>query len=1714
MSDMQALRRLAAAHGIELRWHDVWGRAHEPPDATLRALLHAMHVPAHDDVEVQRALREYETVIWRQPLPPAVALSEFESSPEVVLRLPDQWDADTLAWRLLEESGQEQGAPFVVRGLRETGRAHLDGQRFVARRLVLRAKLCPGYHRLQLLRGRQPLAEALLIVTPQTCYTPQAVQEDGRTWGPAVQLYAVRSERNWGIGDFTDLQLLLEQWAQRGAGVVGLNPLHAPFLQNPDQASPYSASSRLFLNPLYLDPERIDDFPECERVRRLVGSAEFQTRLHELRTGELVDYAAVTAAKMSVYELLYTTFRQNQLGTSSARAREFREFQARSGPALQRHALFEALQEHFVRQDPDQWNWAAWPEAYRDPDSPEVGRFAEGNRERIEFFQWLQWQADSQLARVGQRSLELHLGIGLYGDLAVSADRNGAEVWSGQHLYALGASVGAPPDDFNLAGQNWGLPPLIPARLAQARFAPLIDALRANMRHNGALRIDHVMGLARLFWIPAGGSPADGTYVHYPLDELLAIVALESQRNHCMVVGEDLGTVPDEIRHALRARRALSCRILYFERYPSGEFKAPGEYPAQALVAATTHDLPTLSGFWEGRDLALRSELNLFPSDEVRQQQTVERSQDRAHLLLALEREGLLPSGISPDPASVPIMTPELARSLQVYLARTPCQLLTIQLEDVLGMADQANLPGSSSLRPNWRRKLTLGLERWPQDDRFVELCEAVRRARPAHASTPLPAEGAGGHTARIPRATYRLQLNQQFGFGAATAIVPYLAELGVSHVYCSPYLRARPGSSHGYDIIDHSALNPEIGRSEDFERFVAALRAHGMGQLLDLVPNHMGVMGADNPWWMDVLENGRSSVYAEFFDIDWEPLNPALRSKLLVPVLGDHYGVVLEGGELRLEFERELGCFSVLYYQHRFPIDPQEYPRVLERAARALPVQEPDDIVRAEFQSLITAFSHLPKRDQQEPQLKSERNRDKELHKRRLAALCRAHSALAGAVDTALLALNGTPGEPRSFDALDELLDAQAYRLAFWRVASDEINYRRFLDINDLAALRMENEAVFEATHRLLFELVAAGKVDGVRIDHLDGLYGPGEYLQRLQDRFALCVGGTRSGNDDKTALPLYVVIEKITAGHERTLPSWPVHGTTGYRFANVLNGLFVDPAARDKMDRIYRAFVHGSPDYDEVVYESKRLILRTALAGELSVLAHQLARIGQADRRTRDFTLNDLRRALTEVVACFPVYRTYVGDKVGRQDRRFIEWAVARAKRRSRDADITIFDFLRSVLLGEIEQPGSELAHQARVFMSKLQQFTAPVSAKGVEDTAFYRYVRLVSLNEVGGNPDHFGSSLSAFHSASLDRSRRWPDTMLATSTHDTKRSEDVRLRIDALSEMPAVWRLNLRHWYRINRSRKRKVEDTLAPSANDEYLLYQTLVGTWPLEPLDETALAAYRSRIQDYMLKAVREAKAHSSWINVNAEYERAVTDFVDGVLARRNGNLFLDAFLPLQRRIARLAMLHGLSHTAIKLASPGVPDLFQGSELWDLSLVDPDNRRPVDYDRRRALLAEISARCKDSAENLRGWLRSILSSPADGRCKLYVTYRSLHLRRIRAELFRRGEYLALRAEGARAHHVVCFARRDPRSAVIVAAPRLLGALLEDAEAPALGERVWGDTSIPVPWLAPRARLRNVLTGDEVEAQPHEAGPRLLARELLQHFPVALIELSME
>ena len=725
------LDQLCSIYGIYQEYYTIWGQHHPTGERTKRAILAAMGVPAEDDDAVVRSLHRHESRRWSRLLPPVFVGREHAGVFRIPLAIPASLDQAACRWRLHSENGHETGGEFVPAALEEAERHYLEDMEYVRRVLVLDQAIETGYHQLFIECGGSVYGEMPFIVAPQTCYTPPAIQGEGRAWGFAAQLYGVRSSRNWGLGDFGDLRAMVDFSAEVGAGIVLLNPMHALFPDTPEHASPYSPSSRVWFNTLYLDVEAIDDFAECGPARERVFAPESQEKLKALRDSAQVDYPGVAAAKREILELLYQHFRSHHIAQSSERARNFRAFQAEHGESLRKLAQFEALQEHFHARSDTSWGWPSWPQAFQDQHGAEVASFSEAHLERVEFYEYLQWQAFLQLESVGQRSWERGLGIGVMLDLAIGVAEGGASTWTRPELYALAASAGAPPDEINLMGQDWGLPPWIPHKLTEAAYEPFIELLRTNMRFAGALRMDHVMGLRRLFWVVRGLPAAEGTYVSYPFEDLLGILALESQRNRCLVVGEDLGTVPDEVRHALHPAGVLSTRVLYFERQHDGRMKPPRDYPAQAAATVTTHDLPTLTGFWQGLDIELRERLQLFPSEEVRNRQTASRNADRPHLLQALEGEGLLPPGGNTQPESFPEMTPELAQAVYAYLARSPSKLLLVQMEDGFGVAEQPNLPGTTeAIYPCWRLKLPVGLEAWRDDACLQGIIQALRRER------------------------------------------------------------------------------------------------------------------------------------------------------------------------------------------------------------------------------------------------------------------------------------------------------------------------------------------------------------------------------------------------------------------------------------------------------------------------------------------------------------------------------------------------------------------------------------------------------------------------------------------------------------------------------------------------------------------------------------------------------------------------------------------------------------------------------------------------------------------------------------------------------------------------------------------------------------------------------------------------------------------------
>jgi (1->4)-alpha-D-glucan 1-alpha-D-glucosylmutase len=849
----------------------------------------------------------------------------------------------------------------------------------------------------------------------------------------------------------------------------------------------------------------------------------------------------------------------------------------------------------------------------------------------------------------------------------------------------------------------------------------------------------------------------------------------------------------------------------------------------------------------------------------------------------------------------------------------------------------------------------------------------------------------------RAPRATYRLQFRREFGFHDAAALAPYLSGLGVSHVYASPYLRARPGSTHGYDIVAHDELNPELGDRAAFAAMHEAFNVSGLAQILDFVPNHMGVTGADNPLWLDVLEWGPDSPYAGWFDIDWEPAALYLTEKLLVPVLGDQYGAVLGDGKLELKFDAAAGSFAVWAYDtHKLPVSPLHYAQVLGN-------EDPH------LERLGDAFSALP---EWRPQVK---RRAEEL-KQELAMAVASRPEAAACVAERLRRFNGDSQEGDASRArLDALIQRQYWRASHFRVAGDDINYRRFFNINDLAGLRVELPEVFEHIHQLVAQLLRNGVIDGLRIDHIDGLLDPAQYLARLR-AMALDPGGV--------SRPFHVVVEKILAEDERLPAEWQVEGTTGYEFANQMLRLLTDARGEPALTAIWREFSGARDTFEEMVRDSKIFIMKNEMASELNVLARDAARVARQNSRTADFTRRILHRALRATVACFPVYRTYLDSRgeISEADRRRILSALAGARELERDLDPSVFDFLELLLTGAlVSSPRSGFSrHAALRCAMKFQQFSGPVMAKGLEDTAFYRYNRLISHNEVGGDPRRLGGTLQDFHDENLQRQRNAPASMLGTSTHDTKRGEDVRMRLVTLAEIPEEWSERVRAWHRILGAEARALDD-----ASLEYFFYQTLLGSYPVTAgfsVDE-----YRDRLCGAMTKAAREARHRTSWARPNEAYEACLTALVGAALASR---VFMDDFEPFQQRVARAGAQNSLVQTVLKLTLPGVPDIYQGAELWDLSLVDPDNRRPVDYGLRQALLSELLTRWEQQPA---ATLRDASANWQDGRIKLLLTAVLLRLRADNDALVS-GEYVP--CEFAAESGSAGFLRRSADSTVLV------------------------------------------------------------------------------
>ncbi len=943
----------------------------------------------------------------------------------------------------------------------------------------------------------------------------------------------------------------------------------------------------------------------------------------------------------------------------------------------------------------------------------------------------------------------------------------------------------------------------------------------------------------------------------------------------------------------------------------------------------------------------------------------------------------------------------------------------------------------------------------------------------------------------RIPTATYRIQFNSAFGFENAHQIISYLSDLGISDFYASPIFKARAGSTHGYDVVDANQINPELGTEETFDYLINEVKKHGMGWLQDIVPNHMAY-DSENQLLMDVLEHGPDSDYTDYFDIIWNAPNADRTQPILAPLLGDFYGDCLDKGEIQLQYAAS--GLSVNYYGLKLPLKLESYAQFLThnlgQLTRSLGRNHPDFVKLLGILYILKTVPSEVTGKQRQDQIS--------FVKGILWDLYDANPEIKAFVDQNIIDFNGEPGRSESFNLLNNLLSEQFFRLTFWKVGAEEINYRRFFTVNELISMKVEELKVFNATHGLIFKLVESGTFTGLRIDHIDGLYNPTQYLDRLRQR----VGDN-----------LYITVEKILELTEDLLPNWPIQGATGYEFLNYANGIFCQTTNEAQFDEIYAHIAETRVPYAEMVTDKKHLILERNLAGDIDNLTQLLKYISTKNRYSNDFTLNGLKRALVEVLIQFPVYRTYINQL---QDSRkkpssekqhqdlYVKAVIEKAKV-ILPLLLNELNFIEKVLLLQYEDTLSQTEKdQWLYFVMRLQQYTGPLMAKGAEDTALYVYSRLISLNEVGGNPGHFGVTIDEFHQFNQKRQTNWNHTMNATATHDTKRGEDVRARLNVLSEIPVAWEKQASTWSAINHAYRTNTNGLEMPAKNDEYFFYQTLLGAFPFVAEE---YPQFIDRIKDYVIKAVREAKVHSAWLHTNSAYEEAFTEFVDKVLEISDQNQFLREFQPFQQWVSHYGTFNSLAQVLLKLTAPGVPDFYQGTELWDFSLVDPDNRRPVDFEHRSHLLQSLKTA---SQTNVLSLVQELLNTRTDGRIKLFLIYRVLHFRNQYSTLFEQGKYVPLAVTGKFQDHIVSFARIEGTQMAIVVVPRLLTSIVQPEEDP-LSEKIWGDTQIELPQNAPPAWQEVICAepegGDSRLIQAIEG--KLAVSTVLQHFPVGLL-----
>jgi (1->4)-alpha-D-glucan 1-alpha-D-glucosylmutase len=1564
MSKQKLIKKLASLYGIIPEYIDMAGKLNKITYNECVEFLKIIGFQSDQIDNLEESIYQIEFEKWNQWIPPVLVIKQPEL-PVIQLRLSKKELGKPFEWVLIEENGNVHRDWFTTQNLSMSiYRVFKKRGTFYQFALPLPVNPGMGYHTLKIINEAGKEVSMKLIVTPEKCYIPPAMKDISRINGPRLDLY---NKDNFLNADYRYIRSIINNISIERATTVAIGAINTNSLNHDEKFVSYLPSNRFMFNVVFLNLEDIMDYLEDRSIQLSLLLNEFYEKGRQFSKGEDVEFSELYKLKLKILKKLYYSFREYHINVNSPRSKEFQFYLSQKGDILRNLSLFEALQEYFYNEFEEYKTWHEWPEAYQNPDSEVVKSFLHNNIELVQFYEFLQWQADIQLGEAGKASYRNGLNIGLFSTLPFNVDPEGSATWLNQDYFAFGARyMIEKPEENDTPVYSV---PMLPHKLIENAYEYFINYIRPNMNHVGAIEIDNIIGLEYLHWFTSEDFTDKGFFVKYPLEDLLGIIALESHRQRCMIISDDYTRLSPRIKQIIM-------------------------------------------------------------------------------------RYGIVTRSV-------------------------------VELKDVVNEEEARNLFGK--VRPD------IDIDRGVVDPAVCYLEDTFKT--------------------RIPLATYRFQFNQDFTFRDAMHLVPYLKKLGVTHCYASPLLCSRENSTHGYDIINHNAFNPSLGSIDDFYQFVDELHRHDMGLIVDIVPNHMGV-NKENAWWMDVLENGPSSEYATYFDIDWNPLKAELFGKVLIPVLGDHYGNILASGQLKFKFSQETGKITLYYYEHEFPINPSSYPVILDYRSEVLATRIGSSSTDyLEYQSIITEFKNLPRQTETDPERIKERIREKDIAFKRLASLCQHNYRVGEFIIENLYDFQAKPNDPVSHRRLHNLLEEQAYRLAYWRVSSDEINYRRFFDINELAGLAVNNPAVFTGTHKFILDLVKQGKIDGLRIDHPDGLYDPAQYFYRLQDEAARKLrvpfdpeAGALLGKD---TLPIYVVVEKILAPFERLPEIWAVHGSVGYEFLNSVCNLFVDKDNEKKFTRIYHRFIGAPVNFQELVVACKKLIMNRSLTGELNVLSNYINKISESYFKTRDYTLNSLRDALIEVIAHFPVYRTYITSQYkSNKDVDYIKWAVGAAEKQSLTTDPSIFDFIEKVLLVEFEEDTeSEEYQQILRFAMKFQQYTGPLMAKGLEDTSFYRYNRLIALNEVGGEPIHFGLYPNDFHTHNKSRQDYTPFNMLSTSTHDTKRSEDVRARLCVLSEIPDIWQKKVNRWSHLNKMKKTTVEEQVYPDKNDEYLFYQTLVGIWPSHTVDETELKTLIERLEGYMIKATREAKNHTSWVNVNSQYEEALCSFIRRVLTAPEKHPFWKDFLPFQQEIALRGYLNSVSQALVKFTVPGVPDIYQGNEIIDLSLVDPDNRRPVDYQYRREALDNLWPLIEYRSENQEHQpeiFSEMLLPMHNDNFKLFVTTVCLNFRREHSSLFNYGVYYSLNVIGELAENLVSYCRKLDNEAIMVVIPRLMYRFVSSETPWPIGEDIWGETAIEIPEVFEDFEWHNVFTDDKIT----NVSDKILVARVFNLLPVAL------